>query len=77
MVPVHQAVLLPLSHVLSQVVSLPCCCQTLPTVSLPGMDPVSVLSMVRLVYTGRCKVSSGLEYYKLVNLLENLGIYIE
>lgn len=77
LVPVHQAVVLPLSPLLSQLVSPPCCWQMLPTVSLPGIDPVSVQSLVQLVYTGRCNVSTGLKYSKLIELLESLGIDIQ
>jgi hypothetical protein len=76
-VPVHQAILLPLSPLLANLVPTPCCWQTIPTVSLTNTDPDTLIALVEIVYSGRCYISTGLEYSRLLNLLETLCIDIQ
>lgn len=78
-VPVHQAVLLPLSSILSSLVSGPdCCCpQSTPAVILTDTDLHTVCALVLLIYSGRCYISTGLEYSRLLCLLDMLGIDIQ
>jgi len=77
-VRVHQAVLLPLSTFLRDLVPACCSCScTTPAITLPRVQGNTLAALVELVYTGRSNVVSKTAKEECVELIRDLHIGIE